>query len=74
MNFNNYDDLPNHIKARIKRFQGGPGKEWVKQKVPLFANQSVLEIMNREDGEDNMMKHLGELEALIEGRTPRIPT
>jgi hypothetical protein len=49
--YQTFNDLPNHIKVNIQRLEVQDPKVWVLKQLPGLGDRSVLEILNNE-GED----------------------
>ncbi|MHC4264667.1 MAG: hypothetical protein ACYSUK_01900 [Planctomycetota bacterium] len=46
--YNKYEDLPNHIKAAIRRAEVQNLELFINYKIPAYGYRSVLDMLNQE--------------------------
>jgi len=58
MKYKNLSDIPNHIKKKIEELGQPDLENWVKKPIPALENQSILDVLNQEDGENKVFQYL----------------
>jgi hypothetical protein len=63
--YKNFDDLPDHIKAAIKRCEVRNVDSFINYKIPGMGYRSVLDMMNREgqEGERHVLEYIQRYDA-----------
>lgn len=57
--FNEFEDLPEWVAAKVRLFRPKDAATWVFSSVPALENRSVMECMNAgEDGQNRVRRYL----------------
>lgn len=56
-----FKDLPNRVKAWLRKSEQPDLENWVKHRIPALGNRSILEVMALPDGEKVLADFLGRL-------------
>lgn len=61
--YREFGDLPLGIKKRVMDVIGGDVEVWVHQPIPALHNRSIIEVLNRADGEREVRIYLQRVES-----------
>ena len=61
--FKVFSDLPAGLRERIKSVVGGDVDLWVHKPIPALHNRSVIEVLNRAEGEREVRIYLQRVES-----------
>ena len=65
MKYKDFDSLPLGIQERVKVLHPNDYKDWIKEAIPALKGQSIIEVINEDDGMVKISQYLNKVEGYL---------